>query len=195
MELFTLGADRGAYTETDVRELARALTGWRADWSDGDGLQNFRFVPARWDSGSKTVFGRTGTFNWQDACRLVVEHPLHASFFVEQALELLHPGAAVRGRRAELERLYVERPPDPPGARGDPVLARAPRGPAHGQAAGRARGGPAARARQRRSPASTGSGCATRRPAPLLPARTSAGWDDKRWLDTNTIRARWEIVN
>ena len=32
MELFTLGADRGAYTETDVRELARALSGWRADW-------------------------------------------------------------------------------------------------------------------------------------------------------------------
>ena len=29
MELFTLGADRGAYTETDVREQARALTGWR----------------------------------------------------------------------------------------------------------------------------------------------------------------------
>ena len=37
MELFTLGADRGAYTETDVRELARALTGWRADWSDDRG--------------------------------------------------------------------------------------------------------------------------------------------------------------
>ena len=37
MELFTLGADRGAYTETDVRELARALTGWRADWSERRG--------------------------------------------------------------------------------------------------------------------------------------------------------------
>ena len=34
MELFTLGADRGAYTETDVRELARSLSGWGADWSD-----------------------------------------------------------------------------------------------------------------------------------------------------------------
>ena len=28
MELFTLGADRGAYTEGDVREMARSLTGW-----------------------------------------------------------------------------------------------------------------------------------------------------------------------
>ena len=36
-ELFTLGADRGAYTETDVREAARALTGWRADWDDDAG--------------------------------------------------------------------------------------------------------------------------------------------------------------
>ena len=43
MELFTLGADRGAYTETDVRELARALSGWRADWQDPDGFVNFRF--------------------------------------------------------------------------------------------------------------------------------------------------------
>ena len=32
MELFTLGADRGAYTERDVREQARSLTGWQNDW-------------------------------------------------------------------------------------------------------------------------------------------------------------------
>ncbi len=44
MELFTLGADRGAYTETDVRELARALSGWTADWNSNDGWVNFRFV-------------------------------------------------------------------------------------------------------------------------------------------------------
>ena len=31
MELFSLGADRGAYTEDDVRQAARALTGWRAE--------------------------------------------------------------------------------------------------------------------------------------------------------------------
>ena len=37
MELFTLGADRGAYTEHDVREQARALTGFRYTWSDSLG--------------------------------------------------------------------------------------------------------------------------------------------------------------
>ena len=41
-ELFTLGAGRG-YTEGDVRQMARALTGWRADWRDGAGLVDFRF--------------------------------------------------------------------------------------------------------------------------------------------------------
>ena len=42
MELFTLGASRG-YSERDVREQARALTGWRNDWNDDKGPVNFRF--------------------------------------------------------------------------------------------------------------------------------------------------------
>ncbi len=63
MELFSLGADRGAYTERDVREMARALTGWRADWTQSSGLQNFRFDPAHHDAASKTVFGQTGKWS------------------------------------------------------------------------------------------------------------------------------------
>ena len=50
MELFTLGADRGAYSETDVRQLALALTGWRADWVDGTGWTNFRYDATRHDT-------------------------------------------------------------------------------------------------------------------------------------------------
>src|SRR5919205_2136814 len=42
MELFTLGAGRG-YSEQDVREQARALTGWRNEWSEGLGPHNFRY--------------------------------------------------------------------------------------------------------------------------------------------------------
>src|SRR5262245_59746623 len=49
MELFTLGADRGAYTEADIRELAKALTGFDEDWSAELGYHNFRFVANRWD--------------------------------------------------------------------------------------------------------------------------------------------------
>ena len=45
MELFTLGAsDEGyPYSEDDVREQARALTGWTASWRDDIGYVNFRF--------------------------------------------------------------------------------------------------------------------------------------------------------
>ena len=96
MELFSLGADRGAYTEKDVREMARALTGWTAEWTESAGLQNFRFQASRHDTGNKTVFGQTGKWSWEDAVRLCVSHPLHASFFVREALELLRADAAER---------------------------------------------------------------------------------------------------
>ena len=55
MELFTLGADRGAYTETEVREVARSLSGWTRSYTDGIGYHSFRFDPNRWDTGNKTV--------------------------------------------------------------------------------------------------------------------------------------------
>jgi uncharacterized protein (DUF1800 family) len=67
MELFSLGADRGAYSETDVREMARALTGWRADWSSELALHNFRLDPSRHDTEAKTVFGQTGNWDYTDA--------------------------------------------------------------------------------------------------------------------------------
>jgi uncharacterized protein (DUF1800 family) len=81
MELFTLGADRGAYIQRDVHEQARALTGWRNDWLDS-GPANFRFDPELHDQGVKTIFGHRGRFDWRDTCRLCVEHPLHPSFMV-----------------------------------------------------------------------------------------------------------------
>ena len=55
MELFTLGAGRG-YTEADVRQQARALTGFRNDWRSGAGNVNFRYDPTRHDPGVKTIF-------------------------------------------------------------------------------------------------------------------------------------------
>ena len=81
MELFTLGADRGAYTQRDVREQARALTGFTNDW-DNSGPSNFRFDPSLHDPGVKTIFGRRGRFDWRDTCRLCVQHRLHPSFMV-----------------------------------------------------------------------------------------------------------------
>lgn len=112
MELFTLGADRGAYTETDVREIARALSGWRADWQDPDGFVNFRFDPNRFDSATKSLWAgtphaRSGNFNWSDACTLVVENPYHRSFFVLKLWSYFIPSPPDAATQAALEALYV----------------------------------------------------------------------------------------
>ncbi|HTK67402.1 MAG TPA: DUF1800 domain-containing protein [Pseudonocardia sp.] len=54
MELFTLGV--GNYTEADVRDAARALTGWKVDYHDGTATT----APRAHDPGPKTVLGTTG---------------------------------------------------------------------------------------------------------------------------------------
>ena len=113
MELFSLGADRGAYSEDDIREQARALTGWRNDWSGEEGAHNFRFDPKRHDTGNKTVFGRTGNWGWEDACRLCVEHPLHPSFFVDKLWSYFVPTPPSASMRDALDR----RPTSPPAGR------------------------------------------------------------------------------
>lgn len=66
MELFTLG--RGNYTENDVKEAARAFTGW-AHRLDGE----FVFRPRDHDSGSKTVLGKTGHFDGDDLLDILLE--------------------------------------------------------------------------------------------------------------------------
>src|SRR5262249_18042060 len=74
MELFSLGAGRG-YTEADVRQQARALTGFRNDWRPGVGTVNFRYDPSFHDAGMKTIFRKRGAFDWKDSVRLSVAHP------------------------------------------------------------------------------------------------------------------------
>jgi uncharacterized protein (DUF1800 family) len=70
MELFTLGV--GHYTEQDVKEAARALTGWTV--SDG----RFREDPGQHDGGEKTILGRTGRWQGDDLARILLEHPATA---------------------------------------------------------------------------------------------------------------------
>jgi uncharacterized protein (DUF1800 family) len=58
-ELFSLGVDNG-YTQADIVECARALTGYREVFDSVTGLQNVVLdLPARHDVGSKTILGRT----------------------------------------------------------------------------------------------------------------------------------------
>jgi uncharacterized protein (DUF1800 family) len=67
MELFTIGI--GNYTETDVKEVARAFTGWSATRSADGGA--FRFVRNQHDGGSKTVLGTTGNLDGDDVLRIL----------------------------------------------------------------------------------------------------------------------------
>ena len=73
MELFTLG--EGNYTEEDIREAARALTGWT---STGDGA--FLFRRNLHDDGEKTFLGRTGQFDGSDIVDIIMARPQHARF-------------------------------------------------------------------------------------------------------------------
>ena len=75
MELFTLG--RGSYTEQDVKEGARAFTGWGYD-AQG----NFRFREREHDAGSKTFLGRTGNFSGEDVLQQILQQPAAATFLV-----------------------------------------------------------------------------------------------------------------
>src|ERR1044072_3491544 len=73
MELFTMG--RGNYTEQDVKEAARAFTGWGFD---GDG--QFVFRERVHDDGEKTVLGKTGRFNGDDMLKILLEHSQTARY-------------------------------------------------------------------------------------------------------------------
>jgi uncharacterized protein (DUF1800 family) len=73
MELFTLGV--GHYSETDVREAARALTGWRVDRTQATAAP----VPKQHDDGSKTVLGVTGDLDDRGLIDLLTARPESAA--------------------------------------------------------------------------------------------------------------------
>jgi len=195
MELYTLGPDRGAYTETDVREAARGLTGYRSDYvASRGGYVDFEYVPSRHDDGEKVVFGKRDDYLPAEVVDATLAHPQHASFFV---LKLWSSFVAVppsAGQCLALETLYVESGYDiatvlrailthedlytgPPLVKqpvvfGAGLLRAVGRGvetigwPVMSEQAG-----------QR-----------------LFLPPNIAGWREDRWLDTSTIQARWTLA-
>ncbi len=69
MELFTLGI--GHYSEADIRESARAFTGYRIDLTN----QQFRFNAAEHDNGRKNFMGQSGDFSGDDILDLIAQQP------------------------------------------------------------------------------------------------------------------------
>ncbi|MCB0556791.1 MAG: DUF1800 domain-containing protein [Phaeodactylibacter sp.] len=77
MELFTIG--RGHYTEQDIKEAARAFTGWS---SNLQGIYTFR--PQVHDYGSKTFFGQSGAFDGTDIIAMILEKRETAQFITRK---------------------------------------------------------------------------------------------------------------
>jgi uncharacterized protein (DUF1800 family) len=81
MELFSLGV--GHYTEKDIREAARAFTGWHTD-NDA-----FAFRADEHDGGPKTVLGQSGNWDGGDVVRIVLEQPATPLFLVRKLYHFL----------------------------------------------------------------------------------------------------------
>jgi uncharacterized protein (DUF1800 family) len=118
-ELFTLGD--GNYTERDVREIARALTGWTLDAPPGadiprgkEGPPTFRgakrdgivakFIPERHDDGEKTILGRTGRFGVKEVADILAAEPATARMVAKKLIHFFgaaDPQGVLERRMAE----------------------------------------------------------------------------------------------
>ena len=192
MELFTLGASNG-YTEDDVREQARALTGWTNDWDDDLGYVDFHFDPERHDGGRKVIFGKAGNFDWKDSCRLCLEHPKHADYFVKRLWSYFiptpPPKKTLAGLKAMYRRNYAIRPVveailmHPTFYEGQRMVK-----PPIVMIAGMLRA--------RRTGVEIDDWtwiCDQAGQRPFDPPNV-AGWDEERWLDTARLSGRWYAI-
>ena len=98
MELFCLGI--GNYSEHDIKEAARAFTGWELRQNE------FRFNRYQHDPGQKTVLGQTGAWTGDDVLRILLAQPATGRFLVRK-----------------LFRYFVSETADPPAALLEPLAA------------------------------------------------------------------------
>jgi hypothetical protein len=84
MELFTMGEGHG-YTERDIRELARALTGWTLPKIESvTDAAKFVDNPKLHDDGVKTFLGETGNWNGYDALKIILKQPATPQFLTRK---------------------------------------------------------------------------------------------------------------
>lgn len=82
MELFTLGVN-GGYTQADVHDAARALTGWTLPRGATQGV----YRAAQHDDTTKTLLGHTGNLTTQDVIRIVAGHPATGPYLCKRIFE------------------------------------------------------------------------------------------------------------
>lgn len=194
MELFTLGA-QARYSEQDVREQARALTGWTNDWRDDVGYANFRFSRRLHDTGRKKIFGKRGNFDWQDSVDLCLRHPDHAAFFVKKLWSYFIPTTLKGKDLSAFKKLYLRS-----GRRVGPVVRAILMHPAFYK-------GPAMvkppivftagllRAQGRGITSDGWAWLSEGTGQRLFFPPNVSGWNDNAWLDTGTFRGRWNIAS
>jgi len=101
MELFTMG--RGNYSENDIKEAARAFTGW------GFNLQGeFVFRKQQHDSGEKTFLGRKGNFEGEDILDILLEQPQTAKYITSKIYRYLVNEVPDEARINSLSRKFFE---------------------------------------------------------------------------------------
>ncbi len=94
LELFTMGV--GNYSEHDIREAARAFTGWTND------VLEFRFDPELHDFGEKQFLGRSGNFNGDEIVDIILEHPATAAFIAAKIYRFFGGATAASGATAAI---------------------------------------------------------------------------------------------
>jgi uncharacterized protein (DUF1800 family) len=111
LELFTMGV--GNYSERDIREGARAFSGWTND------VLEFRFDAGQHDFGAKTFLGRTGTFDGEEIIDIILEQPATGQFVAAKVYRYFVRDEMADAVRMELGRTFRES-----GYRMKPLLKR-----------------------------------------------------------------------
>jgi len=123
LELFTLGI--GHYTEKDIKEAARAFTGWSLHYSDIGGTQpydkvveeaarkgrsplSFCEVPSLHDDGEKTILGKTANFDGDMTLNLLCDDPQCAKFITKKLAGWFIEGPISDALQAKLVKTFID---------------------------------------------------------------------------------------
>lgn len=104
MELFTMGT---GYTERDIREASRGLTGFVPGVKAGGVLQSVRFKADNHDDRRLNVLGRRGPYLPDDVLDVCLDHARHPGFLVSKLWAFFITEPLDPATRKRLERLYV----------------------------------------------------------------------------------------
>ena len=196
MELFTLGI--GNYTEQDIRESARAFTGWTFR-KNPDGTGSFYDNRGVHDDGTKTFLGQSGNFTGNDIIDIIFQQPAAAKWFATKLLAFfvyMDPEPALVNQVAALiaqEQLRAEAG-DVDAAAQQRVLLR-PRVPRAGEEPGGVRGRHASALRHPGGRAGRARDAARMGQVLFYPPNVK-GWDGgAAWLSSQTILTRENFAN